>query len=75
MPTPDWTVLIDDIATQRLRTCTLCGGQVEQFAVDSWSNGTVLAAVVLCPPCQRRDPQRVTVKALLEHRYHPWEGT
>jgi hypothetical protein len=52
MPTPDWTVLIDDIATQRLRTCTLCGGQVEQFAVDSWSNGTVLAAVVLCPPCQ-----------------------
>ena len=75
MPTPDWTVIIDDMVTQRTHICTLCGGEVTQFAADYWSNGTVAALVMLCPPCQRRDPQRVTVKALLEHRYHPWEGT
>jgi hypothetical protein len=66
---PDGTVLIDDIATQRVHTCTLCGGPVEQCAVDSWSNGTILAAVVLCPRCRRHDPQGVAVCVLLEARY------
>jgi hypothetical protein len=72
-PTPDWTVLVDDVATQRLRTCTLCGGEVTTFTLESWSNSRVVAAVMLCPACQRRDPQRTAVFATLERRYTPRE--
>jgi hypothetical protein len=66
-------VLLDDVATQRLRTCTLCGGPLDVFTLESWSNGRVVAAVLLCPACQRRDPQRTAVFALLERRYTPCE--
>ena len=70
-PTPDWTVIVDDITTQRLRTCTLCGGPIATFTAESWSNGVVVAAVLLCPACQRRDPQRMAVFAKMELRYDP----
>jgi hypothetical protein len=65
----DLTVIYDDVATQRLRTCTGCGGPIDTFTLESWSNGRVVAAVMLCPACQRRDPQREAVFAKLEHRY------
>jgi hypothetical protein len=55
--------------TQRLRTCTLCGGPIATFTAEAWSNGTVTAAVLLCPACQRRDPQRTAVVATMEARY------
>ena len=70
-PKPDLTVMYDDVATQRLRTCTLCGGRVETFTLESWINGQVVVAVLLCPACQQRDPQRVAVFAKLEARYGP----
>jgi hypothetical protein len=63
-------VIYDDITTQRLRTCTLCGGPIATFTLESWTNGRVVAAVMLCPPCQRRDPTRAAVRGLLEERYH-----
>ena len=68
MPT-DWTVVLDDLATKRLRTCTLCGGEVPEVALDAWSNGRVTVAVALCPRCQRRDSQRTDVQAVLVQRY------
>jgi len=63
------------MATQRVRTCTLCGCRVEQIAVDAWANGMVLVAVVLCAPCRQRDPQRTAVRAMLEARYTPSQRT
>jgi len=69
MPRPDWTILLDDMATQRVRTCTLCGSPLDQLSLESWSNGTVVAAVVLCPLCRQRDAQRPAVRAVLERRY------
>ena len=68
-PASDWTVLVDDVSTQRLRTCTLCGGGVATFTLESWTNGQVVAAVLLCPACQRRDPLRTAVFTKLEARY------
>jgi len=69
-PRGDWTVLLDDAGTRRMRTCTLCGNPVVEMELTSWTNGVVTVAVMLCPLCQRRDPGRDQVDALLCTRYH-----
>jgi len=65
----DWLVVLDDIACHRVQRCTLCSGPLELFEVDAWSNGTVVATVVLCERCKGREEQREAVAALLEVRY------
>jgi len=70
-PKSDWTVLTDDVACHRVRTCTLCGTRLDHFTLESWSNGGVVAAVLLCPSCRRGDPAGAAVCAKLERRYAP----
>ena len=68
---PDWTVVLDDVACRRAQTCSLCGSPLDVFTLETWANGMVTAAVLLCPPCQRADPQREVVFAKMEARYAP----
>jgi len=68
---PDWTAVLDDVACRRMQTCTLCGTHLDVFTLETWANGLVTAAVLLCPPCQRADPKREAVFAKLEARYDP----
>jgi hypothetical protein len=61
-------VVIDDIACQRIQRCTLCHELAGLVDIDAWSNGAVVATVVLCQACKH---QKDAVQTLLEDRYRP----
>jgi hypothetical protein len=66
----DWTVPLDDGLTERLRTCTACGGGQGLYGRwEIWLGTTRALAIMLCDRCLRADPARQRLTALLERRY------
>jgi hypothetical protein len=67
----DWVCALDSGLCNALTTCTLCGvsilGQQPWFEIRQV--GTRSLPTLLCGPCQRRDPERTQLLALLEARY------
>jgi hypothetical protein len=71
MPAPsprplDWLTVLDDVACHRVQHCTLCHGPLGLVDVYAWSNGVVVATVLLCQRCTDRRP---AVTRMLERRY------
>jgi hypothetical protein len=65
----DWTCAVDAFLTHRLASCTLCGAKGQPGLLTIYEIGAHSVATLLCTTCQRRDPQRVQLLALLEGRY------
>jgi hypothetical protein len=70
---PDMTVLIDDSACTRVRTCTLCGHRAFDMELRCWQQGPLAIGVLLCQACRRGDTEVLTeaVDIMLRRRYDP----
>jgi hypothetical protein len=71
MAARDWLVAIDDMLTQRLTCCTACGSQGHPGMLRLLEAGDFSVAVLVCRPCERRDPESTQLLHLLEKRAGP----
>ena len=75
MPEPsaprDWLVALDDLLTQRMRHCGLCGAMCgAQIYVGIWDlTSRRSVAYILCLTCQRQPDWEATLRDRLAARY------
>jgi hypothetical protein len=72
--TGDGTVLVDDQLFERSHSCTGCGrpwGKGTTYRWDAYNCDGTTVGTQLCETCQRTDPDRARLVALLDARYSP----
>jgi len=64
----DWLIAFDEGLVQRLRFCTVCGSApAQRWAI--WEDTPQNMAYTLCARCHDTDPQRHSVRAVMQQRY------
>jgi hypothetical protein len=65
----DLLAAMDDLLTQRLTHCTVCGRRARVLDTDVIMVGRRSLAIVRCLPCRDADPAMAVVRGKLEQRY------
>jgi hypothetical protein len=64
----DWTVAVDDLLTQRLCCCTVCGRRLTRYW-GVWEECGLLVGYMLCDRCHVTDKTQHSLRAVMQQRY------